>query len=452
MTGVSVPEAPASMMRHAPACSLEAGKAASGSFGLPGLRQIGCSLADQIFSVAGMFAVNVELARVQSREEYGIFTLCYSLFTFLAGMHNAAILEAYTIYGSGRYHGRFREYEAFLRRTNRWLLLGLGLALVLIWRSLRRLDPGYAPTTLLGLALTSGVLLSAAFERRTLYIRRRPDLAARFSTAFFIACCALLGVAVRGEMLNGTSAFLITALAWSIAFLSIRKERTRVTAPAADFLAGEPGYWPEHWKYSRWVFVTALVFQLTAQAYFWVVALFLSVEDVARLRAMYNLVLPVDQIFCAVSLLVLPQMASLFARNEMEKLYRLHRQCYLLFLAVSSAFALAVAVASARLLHFVYGAKFDDLAPVLRAFVTVPVAAGIGHAANAALKAVERPQAVFFAYLLGGVVTFSLGVFLVVHLGLRGAVYGMLFSTATYSAFLVSRFRRFRERSSGARF
>ncbi len=59
-------------------------------------------MADQGFSVGGMFLVHIGLARTQTKEEYGVFALTYSVFTFLAGLHNAAILEAYTIHGSGR--------------------------------------------------------------------------------------------------------------------------------------------------------------------------------------------------------------------------------------------------------------------------------------------------------------------------------------------------------------
>src|SRR5260370_41882274 len=62
----------------------------SGAFSWARMRQIGFSIADQGFSVGGMFLVNVALARTQSKEEYGIFALSYSVFTFLAGLHNAA--------------------------------------------------------------------------------------------------------------------------------------------------------------------------------------------------------------------------------------------------------------------------------------------------------------------------------------------------------------------------
>src|SRR5260370_31228854 len=94
----------------------------SGAFSWARMRQIGLSIADEGFSVGGMFLVNVALARTQSKEEYGIFALSYSVFTFLAGLHNAAVLEAYTIYGSGRYHRSFPAYAWLLWRSN--LLLG----------------------------------------------------------------------------------------------------------------------------------------------------------------------------------------------------------------------------------------------------------------------------------------------------------------------------------------
>ena len=109
MSDLSVAEA------AAPPMASTAQKPSPGWFGfLSALRlgKLGYSSADQVLAIGGMFVVNIALARARSKEEYGIFALSYSVFTFLAGLHNAAILEAYTIYGSGRYHGRFREYGA----------------------------------------------------------------------------------------------------------------------------------------------------------------------------------------------------------------------------------------------------------------------------------------------------------------------------------------------------
>src|SRR6266436_228960 len=125
----------------------------SGSFSWARMRQIGYGVADQGFSVGGMFLVNIALARTQTKEEYGIFALSYSVFTFLAGLHNAALLEAYTIYGSGRYHRSFPAYAWLLWRSNLLLALGTAAVLTLLWSVLAWTAPPLASRTVLGLAL-----------------------------------------------------------------------------------------------------------------------------------------------------------------------------------------------------------------------------------------------------------------------------------------------------------
>ena len=126
--------------------------------------------------------------------------------------------------------------------------------------------------------LACGLLLTASFVRRTFYIRRRPDLAAKFSSIFFATCLILLWISIRLGIFDGFTAFLIVAIAWSIAALFVLNELPRTGL--GRFQGIEPKYWVEHWKYSRWVFVTALVFQLTTQGYYWLTAAFLSVKDV----------------------------------------------------------------------------------------------------------------------------------------------------------------------------
>ena len=84
------------------------------------------SLTDQVLSIGGVFIANIALARSQSASEYGTFTLTYSLFTFLSGVHNGLLLEAFTVFGSGRHRESFSDYWKFALKAN--LLISLGLA------------------------------------------------------------------------------------------------------------------------------------------------------------------------------------------------------------------------------------------------------------------------------------------------------------------------------------
>lgn len=399
------------------------------------IRQIGFSIADQGFSVGGMFVVNIALARTQTKEEYGVFALTYSTFTFLAGLHNAAILEAYTIHGSGRYQAHFPAYARLLWRKNAGFAVGLTAVLLLLWRALAWTVPAFRSRTILGMALMCGVLLTASFARRTFYIRRRPDLAARFSSAFLAVCLALLWVSIHTGILSGFAAFLIVGISWSAAALFLAKE-LREGPASQNFAEIEPGYWAQHWKYSRWVFVTALVFQLTTQGYYWLAAGFLSVKEVGDLRALYNVVTPIDQLFVAMVLLVLPMMSLRYSSRRMVGLVPLWRSYCAGCLAITCGFAAFVNVFGKRIMHLLYAGRFDDIAPLAGILALLPVVMGIGNTINAALKAMERPQAVFYAYLASGATTFLIGLPLVVHFGLRGTVYGMLASAGVYAAAL----------------
>lgn len=396
------------------------------------VRQAGVTITDQVFSVGGMFLVNVALARTQSREEYGLFALAYSAFTFLMALHNAVILETFTVYGSGRYQKHLDRYLGLLWRSNIWLGLVLSAVLTLLWVAIRFSAPTMASRTILGASLSCGVLLSAVFVRRSFYVRRRPELAAKFSSVFFCSCVVLLWAAFRFRVLDGFYGFVITAVAWCIAGAALFEELPKVLR-GGDFLEIEPAYWSEHWKYSRWVVVTAFVFQLTTQGYFWLVAGLLSIGDTGNLRALYNMVLPLDQLFAAMSLVVLPVMCSRYATQRAAGLMPLWRAYCLGWAAVALGFVAVVYVAGKPAMHLLYAGRFDNISSLVLVVAFLPMILGIGHTINGALKAAEKPNLVFYAYAFSGAATFIFGIPMVMHWGLRGAVYGMLVSGAAYT-------------------
>ena len=407
-----------------------------GAFSSARMRQIGFSIADQALAVGGMFLANVELARTQSKEDYGIFALTYSIFTFLAGLHNGAILETYTVYGSGRYNARFAEYARLLWRSNAWLGLALSATISVVWGALYWAKPELASPTILGLALGSGFLLTGSFVRRTFYIRNRPDLAARFSLVFFAACAGLLWLAMRMRVLSGFYVFVIAAVAWITAGAFLAHELPGKAESRVSFTDEEPGYWSEHWKYSRWVLVTALVFQLTSQMYYWLSAGILSVKETGDLRAMYNVVGPVDQVLIAMSFLVLPMMSRRAASRGVAGVLPVWKAYCGGSLLITGGFAACVNLFGKPVMHFLYAGKFDDVAPLLGMLALLPVVMAIGNTMNSALKAVEKPKRVFYAYVCSGSITVLLGVPLVTRFGLRGIVYGLLLSAAAYTVAL----------------
>jgi len=390
-------------------------------------------MADQAFSVGGMFLVNLVLARTLSKEEYGMFALSYSVLVFLMGLHNAAILEPFTVYGSGRYRSRLAEYFQLMFWSNAALGLLVTILLLAVCLSFRGIAPHLLPRGITGLGLTVSVLLSGTLLRRIFYLQRQAALAAAASGVFFLTVVGGLWLTARAHVLDSFSVFLVLAAGWLAAGLSLAGKlpfgQTR-----QSFLAGEPGYWREHWKYARWVLVTGFVFQLTTQGYYWLVAGFLSAGDVAELKAITLVVAPADQIFIALNYLVLPLLCAHYAARRMESLLSAWKRYAIAITAATLSFFLFIQAFGKPLTHLLYGGRYDDAASLLNLLVLVPVVMGVGHTMNAALKAAESPRLVFWAYVASGAVTFLGGAPLVAKFGVRGAVYGMLLSGISYTA------------------
>jgi O-antigen/teichoic acid export membrane protein len=228
------------------------------------------------------------------------------------------------------------------------------------------------------------------------------------------------------------SVFLILAAGWIAACLGTGG-KLPFRRSQQSFLEAESKYWGEHWKYMRWVLVTAVVFQLTSQGYYWFLAGFLAVNEVANLKAMAILIAPMDQIFIALNYLVLPVMAARYATRNMKGLLPVWKKYALSIAAATLSFALFVRISGKSLVHILYAGRFDNVASLLPTLALLPFVLGIGHTMNAALKAAEMPRLVFYAYSSSGAVTLLLGIPLVSRWGLRGAVYGLLVSGATYT-------------------
>jgi O-antigen/teichoic acid export membrane protein len=394
-------------------------------------------MADQALAVGAMFLVNLALARGESKQDYGMFALSYSGLTFLTGLHNAAIVEPFTVYGAGRYHSRFPEYFRMMAWSNALVglvLTGLVFGLCLLLRSI---FPSLASRALLGLGLSVGALLSGIFLRRVFYLQRQPALAAATSAAFFSTVAGGLWLVSRARALDSLSAFVILAAGWVVAGAVVARRlpwrRLPFKKTDQSFLDAEPGYWREHWKYARWVLVTALIFQFSNQGYYWLVAGLISVKEVAGLKAMSLIVAPADQCFIALNFLVLPVLAAHYAAQRRRSLLSAWKWYTAAIVAVTAGFTLLAGVFGKAFVHILYAGRYDDVAPLLALLALQPLLFGIGHTMNAALKAAEAPKIVFCAYLASAASTFFVGIPLIVRFGLRGAVYGMLLSGVTYT-------------------
>jgi O-antigen/teichoic acid export membrane protein len=216
--------------------------------------------------------------------------------------------------------------------------------------------------------------------------------------------------------------------------------RLAVKRQESAFLQLEPDYWRQHWTYAKWVLATAMVFQFTTQGYYWIVAGLLSVKEVAELRAMYMIVTPVEQVFVALSYLLLPALSLHYAASNERQFLSLWKRYGGASVVMTGLFALFVRLLGKPIMHILYAGKYDGLSPYLYALAFLPLVMGIGNTMNNALSAMEKPKFVLWAFLSSGAATFLVGIPLVMHFGLWGAAYGMLLSGGLYTGALAAGF------------
>ena len=107
------------------------------------------------------------------------------------------------------------------------------------------------------------------------------------------------------------------------------------------------------------------------------------------------------------------------------------RLSIMLFLGLAAAYWGVISVLAEWLLSLVYSGGYDGFSSELVVLALVPVVSSVAAVLSAALRAEERPRAVFIGNVCSAALTLSAGAWLVMTWGLTGAVAAVLLSTST---------------------
>ena len=89
------------------------------------------AVLDQGLISGSNFLIGILLARWLAPEAYGAYALAFSIFLFLAGFHNALLLEPMSVFGPASYKDQLPAYLGKLLRLHFALTFALALLLAL---------------------------------------------------------------------------------------------------------------------------------------------------------------------------------------------------------------------------------------------------------------------------------------------------------------------------------
>lgn len=355
------------------------------------------SAGDQALFAVSNFAINVWLARRLPAAEYGAFVFAYSTFQLLGQLHIGMVVDPMQVFGAGRHAHTFTRYLRTLLRGHLLFTVPAALVLAAVGAVLLRSAHDLLGRAFLGLAVASPSILLSWLLRGATTIRAQMRLATgagALNLGLVLAGLALLGA--RGG-LNAFSAFIVMAVAnlaagaWLV---------YRLGAFGAGVARLAPGTLRDHWHYGRWATGAGLLNWIPLEMFYLVLPLLGGgLGDTAALRAMMNLLLPAVQLQYAAGNLLTPTLVRARGGAQFGRVLFVAASALVL---ASGVYWLAVGALHVPLMQLLYAGRFVESSGLLWELGGVVVLSAAGVALTSALRALERPDCIFWSSLGAG--------------------------------------------------
>ena len=407
---------------------------------LPWAAKGGLAILDQGLFAGTNFVVNTLLARWLTPAEYGAFALAFSIFLLLGVFHAAILTEPMLVFGPGRYRERFPEYLGILLRGHFSLMAPVVLILIGAAFLLGRVYSTSIERALLSLALAAPFILLLWLVRQAFYVRLRPDRAAVGGFLYLVFLLGFMSALRAGQHLSLVTALMgmgIVALVVSV-FLLLILGPSWTGNPSVKMV------FTDHWRYGRWSVATAGITWFPGNVYYVLLPIWVGLEGAGALKALMNLAMPGLQSVGALSLILLPVLVQSRKESRTRGMVNTMRSFLALFLFGSTLYLMLLWGLRSELFRLLYAGKYAEYAswPLLLAGV-LPLGACVTGALSNTLRALERPDWIFWCYLGSSMVALLVGIPLIVAVGLTGALLGQLFSALTAGALMFWFYRRF---------
>lgn len=390
------------------------------------------SVMDQALFAGANAVLNVALARALGPHDFGAYSVAFSIYLLAFPVHGAFLVEPMLVLGAGAYRASWPRYLSIVLRGHWAVSLGVATVLAAAGATMRAIRSDVLADTLLVLAIAAPFLLFQVLLRRACYAVHRPRLAALSSAAYFVLLMAGLAAVHVREALTPTSALLLMACAslGSVAWL----------APALKAARLRPG-WSEHGReilarhvrYGRWAVGYRFLQWIPGNYAFLVLPLFGSLGATGTLRAVRVLFMPLAQATSAFGAVIVPSLAGTRHGG------RFREKASALLVAIVGGgivYVLAIGLAGNRLLDLLYGDQYAGYAWLVWILGAGTALGVVREILSSIMRALERPDRVFVAYLAPTVAFVVLSTLLIANYGLAGAAWAMILPPALQTGVL----------------
>jgi O-antigen/teichoic acid export membrane protein len=396
------------------------------------------ALTEQFLFALSGFAINVLFARWLVAEEYGAFALASSLIQLANTFHTALFTEPLLIFGAGKYSREFKRYLSALVGGH-WAGTGALCAALALGAAIASGHP-LLVQAFLGLAAAVPFVLLLRLMRRACIARLRPALSAIGAGVYLLLVLAGAGALHFFNLTSVFSGLLLLGAASLVAGVILGMMLRRLGDSATSDKPEATVEWKEvraaHWRYGRWAVGANLLWWVPLNSGVVLVSALGGLEASATLKAMLNLTLPLIQANAALGALLLP--ALVIAKNDSVHFARLLKLFLLALGGGALLYYLTIGIIGKPLVHALYNGRYDHSVELLWVLGLIVLFDGAATVLSGALRALQRPDKVFWSYL-GAAMTMLLGgLVLIPHSKLNGASLAMVASFVTACCLLAA--------------
>jgi O-antigen/teichoic acid export membrane protein len=279
-------------------------------------------------------------------------------------------------------------------------------------------------TALFGLAIANPCILFLWLMRRSCYVVLDPRLAAGGNICYMAVLLPGAYVLANVGRLSAPLAFALMGSAGLVAGMWI-KSRLPFACSSDGTRAFRREIAADHLAYGRWAVGTGVLGAITLNLYYMVMPVSRGLEPVAELRALTNLVLPALQSYWVLTVLATPKLVKVRGTPAFGAALR---RLLILYMSCAVIYWIAIGSFHAYLVDHLYGGRYTGQSQLLWPLGFMPVIVAAVSTLEGALRAMERPDEIFRAYVIAVVCTCVAGIPLMVSEGVSGAVIGLLLS------------------------
>ena len=390
------------------------------------------AIMDQGTFAISNFVISLLLARWLSPEEYGAFAVSFTVFLLVGNLHAGILIEPMLVFGKSKYRTCLRQYLKVLQYSH-WIFSALGSILFMIsgfaaWYEGMEL----LAFSLFGFAVGSPAILFLWLMRRFCYVDLEPELAAQAGIFYLILMSFGIYLLNTGELLSAFSALCVIGLASLCSAFWIWFNFSADTQPS-HIEELKINVWRDHRGYGTWASGTNIMMWIPGNIYFLFLPVFSGFEAAGALKALLSLIMPIQQAFAAIGTILLPILVTV--RDKLG--YRRAVYSTLAILGATSLFYWCfLFLFNHSVVAWLYNGKYDSYADLLWLLGLLPIFASAVTVFGSSLRALERPDRPFWAYVFSSAFTISIGIAIMALWGVLGAVLGLVFSYIVTASFL----------------